>query len=183
MQDKFCHFGKVDVSKYNELWHMQQQEACGLVRQLLAADRVIHEQQLGWQWQPPDDSLFMSPHDVVQANTGSAAAAAAAGSSCGTRTCSVSGGASPADSRQVSSGGSIVLGPGSPKVSLSGSVQRVSGAGARSGSSTSGAGGSTRGTSSGGGARSDLQLHSPPEVRAEHTLQCTHTEEQCTTGR
>ena len=29
-----------------------------LVRQLLQADKVVHEQQLGWSWVPPDDALF-----------------------------------------------------------------------------------------------------------------------------
>jgi hypothetical protein len=78
MQAKFRHFGKVDAAKYSQLWRLQQQEACGLVRQLLAADRVIHEQQLGWQWAPPDEGIFVSPHDVVS-HTGPAAAAVAAG--------------------------------------------------------------------------------------------------------
>jgi hypothetical protein len=79
-QAKFRHFGKVDAAKYSQLWRLQQQEACGLVRQLLAADRVIHEQQLGWQWAPPDEGIFVSPHDVVsQAGPAAAAAAAAAG--------------------------------------------------------------------------------------------------------
>jgi hypothetical protein len=76
VQAKFRHFGKVDTAKYSQLWRLQQQEACGLVRQLLAADRVIHEQQLGWQWAPPDEGIFVSPHDVIS-QTGPAAAAAA----------------------------------------------------------------------------------------------------------
>lgn len=179
-QAKFCHFGKVDTSKYNELWHMQQVEACDLVQQLLSADRVIHEQQLGWQWQPPKDTLFVSPHDVVQANP--AATTAAAGSRSGTRVPSWAGdGASAAGSRQASSGGgSIILGVGSPKgspqVSQAGSQHRVSGS--RRGSMTSGTGGSARGTSSAGGDRAVLQLHSPPEVRAITTYLSTHDTNQ-----
>jgi hypothetical protein len=173
LQAKFCHFGKVDVPKYNELWRMQQAEACDLVRQLLSADRVIHEQQLGWQWQPPEETLFVSPHDAVQANPAATAAAAgtAAGSSSGTRASSwAGGGASAAGSRQASSGGgSIILGlgspKGSPKASQAGSQHRVSGS--RRGSLTSGTGGSARGASSAGGAAAVLQLHSPPEVRAD----------------
>jgi hypothetical protein len=76
LQAKFRHFGTVDAAKYSQLWRLQQQEACGLVRQLLAADRVIHEQQLGWQWAAPDEGIFVSPHDVISL-TGPAAAAAA----------------------------------------------------------------------------------------------------------
>lgn len=142
-----------------------------MVRQLLSADRVIHEQQLGWQWQPPEDTLFVSPHDVVQANPAATTAAAgtAACSSSGTRVSSwAGGGASAAGSRQVSSGGgSIILGlgspKGSPKASQAGSQHRVSGS--RRGSMTSGTG-SARGAST-GGAAAVLQLHSPPEVRVD----------------
>lgn len=169
-QAKFAHFGKVDVAKYNELWHMQQQEACDLVKQLLAADRVIHEQQMGWQWQPPEEALFVSPHDVMQANpvtAASAGAAAPAGSDCLTRTCSsMSSGragavSSASGSRQVSgSGGSIIRGVASPKASLSGGMQK---AGGSHGGSSSGARGAS---SSGSGAPgASVQLRSPPEVR------------------
>jgi hypothetical protein len=37
---------------------MKEGEVASLVRQLLQADKVIHEQQLGWSWTPPDDALF-----------------------------------------------------------------------------------------------------------------------------
>jgi hypothetical protein len=170
-QAKFAHFGKVDAAKYNELWHMQQNEACDLVQQLLAADRVIHEQQLGWQWQPPEEALFVSPHDVVQANPGAASAAstgaAPTGSECGTRTCSSMSGrgalSAAGGSRQVSSGGGISSfgGAASPKASLSGSMQKAGSSRAGSSSRASG-GGSVWGASSNGGA--SVQLRSAPEV-------------------
>lgn len=41
-----------------QVWAMKEAEVAALVRQLLQADKVIHEQQLGWSWQPPDDALF-----------------------------------------------------------------------------------------------------------------------------
>jgi dynein regulatory complex protein 1 len=37
---------------------MKEGEVASLVRHLLQADKVIHEQQLGWSWSPPDDALF-----------------------------------------------------------------------------------------------------------------------------
>ena len=38
-----------------------------MVRQLLQADKVIHMQQLGWDWRPPDDSVFMPVHAQAEA--------------------------------------------------------------------------------------------------------------------
>ncbi|KAF6263341.1 sperm tail-domain-containing protein [Scenedesmus sp. NREL 46B-D3] len=75
---KFRHFGNVDAAKYSQLWRLQQQEACGLVRQLLAADRVIHEQQLGWQWAAPGEGIFVSPYDVAHSEPAMAGSAATA---------------------------------------------------------------------------------------------------------
>ena len=51
-----------------QIWQMKQQEVHGLAQKLLQADRVVHEQQLGWQWQGPDeDALLAGPHSP-QAN-------------------------------------------------------------------------------------------------------------------
>lgn len=193
-QAKFCHFDKVDASKYNQLWAMQQQEACDMVRQLLAADRVIHEQQLGWQWQPPDGALFVSPHDVVPARAHSPSSTAAAAAAGGTDCCSSSGaGSRSGRSQGVShgrlSGGGAAAGPlgalspsSSRQVSSMGGASSIllggpgspttslSGSGARrvSGSyrGSSSGGGGPRGPSNGGAPA--LQLHSPPEVRTLH---------------
>ena len=117
LQAKFRHFDKVDAAKFSELWQLQQAEAGDLTRQLLAADRVITEQQLGWKWKGPDDSLFISPHDL-SSPIGTAAAAAG-----GART------ASGATAR--GSGGARCVGGG---CSLNGAL-------ASAGASTSGAGG------------------------------------------
>jgi hypothetical protein len=161
---------------------MQQQEACGLVQQLLAADRVIHEQQLGWQWQPPDESLFASPHDVIQAghtpaSTAAAAAAQSKGYGPSSRSGSWSGGGmgSPVNSRQPSSFGGAAA-AGSPKASQCGSIYRPSGS--HGGRRTTG--GSCAGASSSGGAAGGLQLHSPPEVRMWANLSC-HVTRTCDT--
>ncbi|KAJ9522954.1 hypothetical protein QJQ45_023754 [Haematococcus lacustris] len=59
LQGKFRHFETVDTKKYAEVWAMKEAEVAAKVRQLLQADKVIHEQQLGWAWAPPDDALFV----------------------------------------------------------------------------------------------------------------------------
>ncbi len=46
-----------------------------LVRQLLQADKVIAEQQLGWSWSPPSDALFV-PSSAEGGAAGGAAGAA-----------------------------------------------------------------------------------------------------------
>lgn len=50
-----------------QIWQMKQEEVHAVAHKLLAADRVIHEQQLGWQWQGPDeDALLAGPHSPTQ---------------------------------------------------------------------------------------------------------------------
>ncbi|GAX84384.1 hypothetical protein CEUSTIGMA_g11806.t1 [Chlamydomonas eustigma] len=58
LQSKFRHFEQVDTQKYNEVFAMKEREVAGVVKQLLQADKVLHEQQLGWDWLPPHDSVF-----------------------------------------------------------------------------------------------------------------------------
>lgn len=50
-----------------QIWQMKQEEVHAVAHKLLAADQVIHEQQLGWQWQGPDeDALLAGPHSSTQ---------------------------------------------------------------------------------------------------------------------
>lgn len=50
-----------------QIWQMKQEEVHAVAHKLLAADRVIHEQQLGWLWQGPDeDALLAGPHSSTQ---------------------------------------------------------------------------------------------------------------------
>jgi dynein regulatry complex protein 1 len=44
-----------DAKKFNEIWMMNEEEAKRQARQVLEADRIIHEQQLGLPWSPPSD--------------------------------------------------------------------------------------------------------------------------------
>ena len=54
LQAKFRHFEVADTTKYDEMWTMHEEEVKDLVDQLLKADKIISEQQLGFAWRPPD---------------------------------------------------------------------------------------------------------------------------------
>lgn len=34
------------------MWKMKEREVVELAKQVMAADRVLHEQQMGWDWKP-----------------------------------------------------------------------------------------------------------------------------------
>ena len=51
---KSKHFLSVDLKKFNDIWEMNESQCKELARNLLEADRIIHEQQLGLQWLSPD---------------------------------------------------------------------------------------------------------------------------------
>jgi len=53
LQEKFHHFEQADEKKFREVWEMNEQEAQSLIDQVLAADRIIHEQQLGHDYTLP----------------------------------------------------------------------------------------------------------------------------------
>eukprot|EP01138_Halocafeteria_seosinensis_P007806 gb/GECG01007976.1/.p1 GENE.gb/GECG01007976.1/~~gb/GECG01007976.1/.p1 ORF type:complete len:816 (+),score=191.96 gb/GECG01007976.1/:1-2448(+) len=61
LQYKFSHFEAADAVKFKEVWDMHEKDASVLVDRLLAADRVIHEQILGWEWTPPENPLQQKP--------------------------------------------------------------------------------------------------------------------------
>lgn len=58
LQGKFHHFEAVDTKKYAEVWAMKEAEVAKAVKNLLQADKILHEQQMGWQWRPPHESVF-----------------------------------------------------------------------------------------------------------------------------
>ncbi|XP_021247208.1 dynein regulatory complex protein 1 isoform X4 [Numida meleagris] len=47
------HFAASDAEKFMKVWLMNEEEAKGLMRKALDADRVIHTQQLGLPWEEP----------------------------------------------------------------------------------------------------------------------------------
>lgn len=53
LQKKYAHFETSDSNKYDEVWAMHEADVVAKVEQLLNADRIIHEQQIGLTWKPP----------------------------------------------------------------------------------------------------------------------------------
>jgi dynein regulatory complex protein 1 len=60
LQAKFRHFEVADTNKYDEMWTMHEDEAKDMVDQLLKADKIITNQQLGWEWKAPDMHALQS---------------------------------------------------------------------------------------------------------------------------
>ncbi|NXP02314.1 DRC1 protein, partial [Thinocorus orbignyianus] len=52
-QKNMRHFAVGDAEKFTEVWLMNEEEAKGLMRKALDADRIIHTQQLGLPWEEP----------------------------------------------------------------------------------------------------------------------------------
>ena len=50
----FRHFMQADANKFNDVWCMNEEECKEHVTAVLEADRIIHTQQLGLNWQEPD---------------------------------------------------------------------------------------------------------------------------------
>lgn len=65
LQKKFMHFEEADFRTYQEVWAHKDQLVADLVRRVLEADKIIHEQQLGLGWRPPPEEIFVSPWEKV----------------------------------------------------------------------------------------------------------------------
>mmetsp|Transcript_31255 Transcript_31255/g.81992 ORF Transcript_31255/g.81992 Transcript_31255/m.81992 type:complete len:684 (-) Transcript_31255:652-2703(-) len=67
LQAKFKHFEISDKKRYREIWAMHEETVTQLVRHVLLADKIIHEQQLGLNWYPPDEEkLFAKSASELQ---------------------------------------------------------------------------------------------------------------------
>lgn len=53
LQKKFAHFEASDQAKFDDVWRMHEDEAMRKLEKLLAADKIVNEQQLGLAWRPP----------------------------------------------------------------------------------------------------------------------------------
>jgi len=58
LQTKFQHFEVADTKRYRDLWQMNEETVTDLMRKVLQADKIIHEQQLGLSWLPPSEHIF-----------------------------------------------------------------------------------------------------------------------------
>lgn len=54
IEKKADHFSEVNDRKFQQIWDMKTQEASGLLEKILTADKIIHEDVLGCEWQAPD---------------------------------------------------------------------------------------------------------------------------------
>ncbi len=54
LQHKSKHFLAVDLKKFHDIWKMNEDVCKNYAKNLLDADRIINEQQLGLQWICPD---------------------------------------------------------------------------------------------------------------------------------
>ncbi len=77
LQAKFGHFEAADRSKFRQVWAMHEEEVSSMLQRALAADRVVTEQLLGWEWKPPKQELTR-PAAALESRGAPAALAAAA---------------------------------------------------------------------------------------------------------
>jgi dynein regulatry complex protein 1 len=61
LQLKFRHFELVDTKKYDDVRAMKEAEVVGLAKKVMAADKVLHEQQLGLTWRGPAEDVRTQP--------------------------------------------------------------------------------------------------------------------------
>ena len=57
LQIKFKHFELSDTKKFNDVWQMKEAEGVELAKKVMAADKVLHEQQLGVAWRGPKQEV------------------------------------------------------------------------------------------------------------------------------
>merc|ERR1719198_2025789 len=60
LQSKFQHFEVADTKRYRDVWQMNEEIVTDLMRKVLQADKIIHEQQLGLNWYLPSEHIFQS---------------------------------------------------------------------------------------------------------------------------
>jgi dynein regulatory complex protein 1 len=61
LQAKVALFHRADAAQHVQLAAMQHATAAAAVTRLLHADKLLHEQQLGWAWHPPATPLLHHP--------------------------------------------------------------------------------------------------------------------------
>ena len=78
LQSKFQHFEVADTKRYRDVWQMNEEAVTDLMRKVLQADKIIHEQQLGLSWLPPSEHIFHAGGEGQRGASAGAAAATAA---------------------------------------------------------------------------------------------------------
>ncbi|RKP17897.1 hypothetical protein ROZALSC1DRAFT_30343 [Rozella allomycis CSF55] len=66
LEKKFHHFQKSDQIRFQQVWDMNEEDVKELMRKILHADQIIHQQHLNLPWKPPvDDIHYFNLKDVV----------------------------------------------------------------------------------------------------------------------
>jgi len=60
LQAKFRHFEYADGKRFKEVWEMNEDLLLSKMEKVLMADKILHEQQLGLYWFPPDYDKILS---------------------------------------------------------------------------------------------------------------------------
>ncbi|XP_052121907.1 dynein regulatory complex protein 1 [Frankliniella occidentalis] len=58
IEKKANHFANINDRRYNQVWNLRQETANELLTKIMTIDRLIHEQQLGLEWSPPENVLL-----------------------------------------------------------------------------------------------------------------------------
>ncbi|XP_034182082.1 dynein regulatory complex protein 1 [Osmia lignaria lignaria] len=64
LEEKSDQLAIINDTKYMQIWDLNIETANQLVDKILSADRIIHEQLLGVEWQPPEEQL-LKKEDLV----------------------------------------------------------------------------------------------------------------------
>lgn len=64
---KSKHFLTVDLKKFQDIWIMNEEQSKSIAKNLLSADKIIHEQQLGLEWDCPDTSFMSNIGPIINA--------------------------------------------------------------------------------------------------------------------
>ncbi|XP_059584479.1 dynein regulatory complex protein 1 isoform X2 [Alligator mississippiensis] len=76
VQKTMRQFATINTQKFLELWLMNEEEAKGLMRKVLDADRIIHTQQLGLLWSEPSYWFLNNMGPIIQKGNRTATALA-----------------------------------------------------------------------------------------------------------
>ncbi|XP_060522355.1 dynein regulatory complex protein 1 isoform X2 [Cylas formicarius] len=55
VETKADHFARVNDEKFHMVWEMNKKSVQSILRQILDTDKILYEQQLGMEWDPPQD--------------------------------------------------------------------------------------------------------------------------------
>lgn len=58
------HFSQVNQLKYKQVWDLNIRRAVEILDKILSIDRIVHEQQLGVEWKPPNLAFLKNSFDT-----------------------------------------------------------------------------------------------------------------------